>query len=837
MLRLTLAQMRRSVGRLTAAAVAIAIGTAFLAATLVAGNVMQRTGYDSVTAQYASADLVVKEATAADVATVRDTPGVTAADLLLVGGTELTNGGRTTYQALLPVPSDERLGSVVVTEGRLPSSSGEIALPQTTVDRLEARLGDELESGFYVQTDDDFDRQEAPATLVGIVDDPAGAWAMYGGAGLAAPDDLALWTGVADMPDFTSPVLVLTDGTSAARDALVEALPGAEVLTRDEAAKASIEEVTGEGNALLMVVLGFAAIALLVAALVIANTFQVLVAQRARTLALLRCVGAVKGQLRASVLTEAAILGLLSSVVGVLLGLGLSQATLAILARVDTGAPLPATVAVTLPVVLVPLVVGTLVTALAALVPAREATRVSPVAALRPIDAPTVGARAGRVRLVLSLLLVVGGVAGLLAAVAGAVVGGGDPMLLLALGVLAGAASFVGVLVGAVFWLPRVVSLAGRALAATGSSARLAAANTVRNPRRTAATSTALLIGVTLVALMSTGAASARISLAAELDNHYPVDLTVSSPSGTETAVGADSIAQVEAVPGVERVVAVPSAQATVAGEWTVLRAPDPDDALAVLRDTAPLDELDDTTVIAPEYRGEDLDGQSVTVESEPARGTSDGEAVDLTVVHTALAGVDMLVTPGTLERIEPDAVASTLWVALEPGADAATTALAVTDAVSSDGLVVESAAAERQQYERVIDGLLAVVVGLLGVAVVIALVGVANTLSLSVIERRRESATLRAIGLTRRQLRWMLAIEGMLIAGIGALLGVLLGMLYGWAGAAIILGTTGSVHLAVPWQDLVVVLAVALAAGLLASVLPGRAAARTSPVAALAVD
>ncbi|MFC0715364.1 ABC transporter permease [Cellulomonas biazotea] len=845
MLRLTLAQMRKSVGRLSAAAVAIAIGTAFLAATLVAGDVMQRTGYDSVTATYAQADLVVSDATTDDLGTIRATPGVEAAAPLVIAGTELTHGGRSTYQVLLPQPDDPRLESVVVAEGTMPTTDGEIALPQTTADRLEASVGDELASVFSVEQDGEWVATEEQVTLVGIVDDPAGAWAMWGGAGIATPDDLARWGGFGDEP-VGADVLVVSDGSAKTQAALAAALPEAEVLTKSEAAQESIEQVTGNGNVLLMVVLGFAAIALLVASLVIANTFQVLVAQRARTLALLRCVGAVKGQLRRSVLLEAGILGIVASAIGVLLGLGLSQATLAVLARMDTGVPMPTGIDVTVVVIAVPLLVGTVVTALASLVPARAATRVSPVAALRPVDAPTVAARAGLVRLVFSLLLVVGGVGGLLLAVVASVGGEGDPMLALAGGVLAGALSFVGVLLSAVFWLPRVVSLVGRALAATGTSTRLAAANSVRNPRRTAATSTALLIGVTLVVLMSTGAASARQSLFAELDDHYPVDLTVASTLGSD-AIPASTIADVEAVDGVARVVEVPSVAALVDDEYVVLRAPEPSEAATVLRNSDVLTHLDDDTIVVPTYRDEKLDGTVVSVvEDTSSRETSvpgdeadePAAPVELTAVYTSLAGVDMVVTPDTLARIAPEAPTSMLWVGLEPGADGATTALAVMDTVGDGGLVVESAASERQQYAKVIDSLLAVVVGLLGVAVVIALVGVANTLSLSVIERRRESATLRAIGMTRRQLRLMLAVEGMLIAGIGALLGVGMGLLYGWAGAAIVLGNAGGdMHLSVPWRDLLLVLVVALAAGLLASVLPGRAAARTSPVAALAVD
>jgi putative ABC transport system permease protein len=175
--------------------------------------------------------------------------------------------------------------------------------------------------------------------------------------------------------------------------------------------------------------------------------------------------------------------------------------------------------------------------------------------------------------------------------------------------------------------------------------------------------------------------------------------------------------------------------------------------------------------------------------------------------------------------------------VRLGPDADPAAVVPAIQDALADTPVQVVGAAVERAMYESVIDTLLAVVVGLLAVAVLIALIGVANTLSLSVIERRRESATLRVIGLSRRRLRATLAIEGVLIAGVGGALGIVLGVLYGWAGAATVLGVVGDVRLDVPWGDLAIVLAVSVTAGLLASVLPGRAAARTSPVAALAVD
>ena len=373
--------------------------------------------------------------------------------------------------------------------------------------------------------------------------------------------------------------------------------------------------------------------------------------------------------------------------------------------------------------------------------------------------------------------------------------GRGDATLLLGVGALAGALSFVGVLVGAVFWVPKVVSFAGRALARTGTSARLAAANTVRNPRRTAATSAALLIGVTLVAMMSTGAASARVSLAQELDEHYPVDLTVDG--------------------------GVPDGDATLhAGRRRRRRRRGPASTTVLEMRTAPVkigDELvhrgragrrlGRRTCWRPAHRGRAHGRHRCCcpkIQGEPAsrrRPGRDGLRQQLGRLRArrqaarpcrcgrwppTWAALYSLVTPATLDALDPHAPVSMVWVRLEPDADAALVLQDVRAALPDTAAEVSSAGAQRATYERVVDTLLAVVVGLLGVAVVIALIGVANTLSLSVLERRRESATLRAIGLSRRQLRWMLAVEGMLIAGVGAVLGAGLGLLYGWAGSVV---------------------------------------------------
>ena len=864
MFRLTLAQMRRSVGRLVAAGLAITIGTAFVAATLLAGDVMSRTARDAVTARYGQADVVVGGTLSdADLATIRSAPGVAAADILTGGGVELRTATQDRWQLVAPTVSDERLTALRVQEGRMPTKAGEIALPRKVAEDFGVTLGGTLtavwqappagttptvsaSAGASAATANDgaaatggtgkparptAGESTETMTLVGFVDDPHGAWASGGGAALALPEDVGRWrSGGSLLAEGTNEIVVAASaGTAptALRDELAAALPAAHVLTRADAAAEQMQRLgRGGDQALVTVVLGFAAVAMLVAALVIANTFQVLVAQRTRTLALLRAVGARRAQLRASVILEATLLGLASSAAGILAGTALAQATLAVLHHTSVTAPLPAAVDVTWQVVLVPLVVGTLVTVLASLVPARAATHVTAIEALRPIDAPRAGAGAGRVRLAVALVLVVLGLLVLGGAVALGLGTKGSPLAALGIGVLGGTVSFVGLLLSAVFWVPPVLGALERGLGRLGPVPRLAAANTVRNPRRTAATSTALLIGVTLVVMMSTGAASARTSLDRTLDGHFPVDIEV-TPSGSDASgLPAGLATRIAAIAGVRHVASLPSATLTVTdakGQATpvTVRALSPQDAANVLRD--------------PRAAASLTDG-SAELRRVDASGTPVGEAVALDQA-TPTGLTEAIVTPATLARLAPDAIPDTLYVALDPTADPVATLRSVQGALGTASLQASGPGTSRAQYDRVIGIMLTVVVGLLGVAGLIALLGVTNTLSLSVIERRRESATLRAIGLTRAGLRGALAIEGVLIAGVGAVLGITFGLGYGWAGAATVLGQVGGFVPAVPWRDLGLVLVVALGAGLLASVVPARSAARTPPVAALAEE
>ncbi|GGM37672.1 ABC transporter permease [Promicromonospora citrea] len=859
--RLTLGQMRRSTGRLTAAGVAILISTAFVAVTLLAGGVINGTTHDMVAAQYADADVVVSVPQAGSgsfgpetVEAIGAVDGVAAVQPLTTWFGDLRNGGKGGFQAVAPVPSDPRLSPLELTDGTWPAAGDEVVLTTRVADRLEVGIGDTVTvhreiypEGWNESTADDPatelgepEEVRTELTVTGITEDPYGAFTSYGGTAAVPAATLDEWRLAEPFPDLVQEVLVALDTPlpgdvpSDLRDALLDATAGAgdtvSVQTADEvAAQRTAEQTGGQDIVFLVFVMTFAAIALLIAAMVITNTFQVLVAQRTRTLALLRCIGAGTGQLYRSVLLEAAILGLVASVAGIVVGAGLAQLALAVAPGFDLGVPLPATITVTTQTVLLPLAVGVGVTVLAAIAPARSATRVAPLAALRPSDAPTLRARAGRTRLVVSILCLVAGFAALGLGVFLGMRGATQFGLVAAVG--GGALAFFGVVLSAVLWLPRVAAGLGNLVSRTGPAARLAVANTLRNPRRTAATSTALLIGVTLVTMMSTGAASARMSADALLDESFPFDVSAVPSDDRYVQDVRDAVAGTD---GVGKTTLVTRATVTVGGSDTTVNAVQPGEFASVVNVPEDARMLEEGFILLSSDSAGLLGvGSNDVTTVEGPNGT-----IDLTVLITSSQALDHVMTAADFARITGENTQTEVWGTVT-GSDPAAVLTAVQNAVAqADGSgYVVGPVAQAEQFRQVVDVILGIVVGLLAVAVVIALIGVTNTLSLSVIERTRESATLRAIGLDRGQLRAMLAVEGMLIAGVGAVLGIVLGLIFGWSGAATALALMGEVRYAVPLTDIALVLGISLVAGLLASVVPARTAVRTPPVAALAVE
>jgi putative ABC transport system permease protein len=430
------------------------------------------------------------------------------------------------------------------------------------------------------------------------------------------------------------------------------------------------------------------------------------------------------------------------------------------------------------------------------------------------------------VRLVLGFLLIAGG-GGLLALSATS-----NQVLV---GVGGGVVSFVGLLAIGSLLVPALVRLLG-ALPARGGGvpARIAVGNAVRNPKRTAATTSALLIGVTLISLTCVGIASVRKTFDTTMDDQYPVDLMVMAYNEKMPATGEQQLHDIKGITQVTpiRTVAMKAGQSEInvtgvdpAAGSTVIHNPD----LVAKLKTPGTALLDYQTMQMLNLS----DGSTLTLVSGKQK---------LAMKAYVATGLDpVTISLPDLQKIAPKAGITGYWLASDPKADGSDVMDAVQESLPTvKDLSVSGGLAERTSYTKVFDVLLIVGIGLLGVSVLIALVGVGNTLSLSVLERTRENALLRAMGLTRRQLRGMLAIESLLMALVAAGLGIGLGLAYGWTGTMALMGgrtASGAVQYALPVGMLVTIALVAAVAGLLASVLPARRAAKVAPAGALATE
>ncbi len=817
--------MLREPRRLISAGIAIVLGVAFVALTLLLGDGTRAT----VRAQAAGS---VGAATA--VVSVSDTRGATplATDApeeirSLAGVSDVRPATSTVvlqqadgYQQALTVSTVPPLtDATVLSAGRLPEGPGEIVLTDRTARVRSVAVGDRIVLTPVEQAGAG-DGKPTTVTVVGTIapgptsHDRTNAMAAY-----ATDAQIFAWQ---ETPGY---VEIMVDGTGdpSALVTAVAALPDvragqATVRTGPDEVDHRLEEYLHGSGILQGVLVGFAVVALMVAALVITNTFAILVAQRTRTLALLRCVGATRGQVFRQVVGEGLLIGAVGSVAGLVLALGLA----ALAVRLSRGSGteiLPFTPSLTS--LVVPLLLGVGITVVAALHPARAATSVAPLAALRPISATPTPGGPGLIRAIAAAGLVLLGAAGL-------VDGATRPSL--ALGLAGGVVSFAGVLLLAIWLVPGLARVLGMVPARlAGAPGALAVENARRNPRRAATTAGALLIGTTLVSLMLVGAASGSATMDRVLAREVPVD-AVAAPAGT---LSPDTYERMAATPGVAAAVRVHGADLT----WTADTAHGkdavtglPPQARDVLHDPSVLAGLDDTTILLPADSGVP-DGAPVTV-AGPA------EQVTLRAVVPRDGSV-LAVSDTTLAELAPDA-GEQVWFRYAADADSATVTQDLTRTAGSAARIASSDS-QRDQMQSIVDTMLWVVLAMLAMAVVIAIIGIGNTLGLSVLERTQESGLLRALGLTRRQLRAMIGWEALMLAAVGTLLGVALGIAYGVAGIHALLAVAGgadiTVAVAIPWARLAAVVVLALAAGWLAAIAPARRAARISPASALVTE
>ena len=608
---------------------------------------------------------------------------------------------------------------------------------------------------------------------------------------------------------------------TALRDRVRALLPrGTEAVTGQESASETskqIKDALGFFNVFLLV---FAAVALFVGAFLIFNTFNILVAQRQRELALLRALGASRGQVTRSVLVEGLVVGLLASAIGLGAGVGVAAGLRALIS--SFGGALPSgPLIVTTRTVIAAFAVGILVTLLASLLPARRASAVPPIAAMRDAAIPESSLRRslviGSVLLLLGVLLVAKGLTGNLP--------------LLGVGALL---SFLGV-AGLSPLLSRPASrLLGWPLA-RGVPGRLGQLNAMRNPRRTASTAAALMIGLALVSAVSVLGASTKASVVKIVEGAVGADLVVQQ-KGFARGFSPTVTQSVRSAPGVARVDVLRFEQAKVGKAVTFVTAVPAESigrTITLTRKAGDLS-LSPGTLLLSDKEAKDRalrPGDSVQVTF--GRGSTQTLRVAGTYLANQLVGpylLDQFASQQFTNRLD-----SVLLVEARKGVSAEQVRASVDRVVAAEPTVeVLNRAEFTKSTTSQIDTVTTIITILLGLSILIAVLGIVNTLALAVIERTHELGLLRAVGLSRRQTRRMVTVEAVIVSVFGALLGIGVGSVFGIAFQRA-LADQGIDQLSFPAGRLVVFVVVAGLAGVLAALLPARRAARLDVLRAIA--
>jgi len=766
------------------------------------------------------------ESLAADVATIDGVEAVVPtvsgfAQLVDDDGEAVANTGAPT----IGFNWTEEANSAEIRDGRPPASPGEVIIDTATFN----------DRGF------DLGQSVTVVTITGLHQ-----FTLVGSAGIGELDslmgativgftleDAQAYMGRED--EFNELALIAAEGTDAIdlqERVLGVVGDGYRVQTADQRATSDSDQVASFLGFLNTALLTFAGVALFVGSFIIANTFSIVVAQRSREFALLRAVGASSSQVRAAVLLEALLVGLVSGVTGLGLGVVFANALQSIMGAAGLELP-PGNTTVQPRTIVAALTVGIGVTMIASIVPARRASRVAPVEAMR--GATDVGPeRLGRRTAVGVGVTVVGGVA-ILVGLAGAVP---QPLAIVGLGA---AVLMLGVSLAAPLAAGPIATAVGALPSRLGVPGRLARRNAVRDRRRTATTASALMIGLALVAFVAILAASIRGSLQTALDEAFRADFIIATdmPGLRNLPPGlAGDLAGHDEVGAVTSVRLVPI---ELDGTASIARAM----TAGTLDQTLALGDVEgDPTTLA---YGQVFVSQSTA----EAQGLAVGDTVTmdfpleadlaLTVVgtytNTDAVGANWLLSLDRFEEYVGDPLDAYVFAAAADGV-AADDARAVVDEVAEayPGATVRDQAEFREEQEGQINQLLALISVLLLLSVIVAVLGIANTLALSVFERTREIGLLRAVGMDRPQARRMIGWESVIVAVFGAVLGMAVGIFLGWA-VVRALADEGINTFVVPAGQLGAGLVGAAFAGILAAVFPAIRASRLDVLQAVTTE
>ncbi|MFJ8437490.1 ABC transporter permease [Kitasatospora griseola] len=838
-------------GRLLMTALAVMLGTAFVAGTLVFSDTMGQAVRNSYSKSYSDVSVLVSDKSSRSADEGPKAAGekkrealtdATVKDLAALPGVERVRGVVTGFTAVA-----DKKGNLIgeawgaqgsnfapdasgqdpryqMVQGRGPKAAGEIALNKQAVDKAGYKVGDKVRVAGNGAAED--------TTLTGVFtsDDPA----VTSGSTLVLMDTATAQQRLLEAGHYNSIALTAKSGVaeSALLDAAKAKVPDVFDLEtgqqlKDEQSKMVTRSVTGMKSMLLV----FAGISLFVGIFIIVNTFTMLIAQRLKELALLRAVGASRRQVTNSVLVEALLIGVIASVAGLLLGVGIGAGMQSLLASMNDGMPTgslviaPATVIGTL-------VTGIVVTVLSALIPAIRASRIPPVAAMSSGDLPSTQ-RGLVVRNAIGALLACGGI-GLILAGAFAKGSGGRTYL-----ELGAPLTLIGVFVLLPLLSRPVVALVGPLLGKVfGTPGKLARRNAVRNPRRTASTAAALTIGLTLVTAVTVIGNSVTSTVTRLVAGSMKADYTVSMAN--HHSLSKDLAPLVAKANGVTAASPVGNVMWTVAGESKAVQG----------FDAASFDQLVKVNVTSGSTgalkQGQLLVNDEFAGKHQLAPGSTvkvevDGDkTVDLTVGgvferNDALSTV--IASNALIDQHESD---SFITEVLVKGKDGATAALkqSVKEATGSNPVIQVLTEKDKvDEFSRIITTMLNIMYGLLGMAVLVAVLGVINTLAMSVFERKREIGMLRAIGLDRRGIKRMVRIESVVISLFGALIGVGLGCFLAWAAGRVLAADLNGLTTVVPYGSVLLFLGLAAVVGIVAALWPARRASRMDILSSIKTD
>jgi putative ABC transport system permease protein len=839
MFRTALRNVLAHKARLLMTVLAVMLGVAFVSGTLVFTNTISNAFQNSSAKGFDQVDVAVQaksqddkgdtvgktpELTQAMLDTSAKVPGAASATGVVNGFTaiadkkgKLIGGGFQSEGGNYWGDKDARYP---LKSGAAPHGSGEVAIDSETAKRAGYKVGDTVRISV--------DGPVLTPKITGIFTTDDGNVAAGGSLALFDTATAQKLFGKAGTYDEIDVKAAAGTSQAALKSALDSALPKGQTETTtakqlaDDQAKTIASSMSGLKSGLLV----FAGIALFVGTFIIANTFTMLVAQRTKELALLRAVGASRRQVTRSVLLEAFVVGAVAAVAGLVAGIGIGAGLRALMGTIGATVP-DGPLIITSGTVLSALAVGILITMLAAWLPGRRAAKIPPVAAMSSLYAAAT-TKSLVLRNTLGALFSGAGIAVVIAATT---MSGSDGQAPMGIGAVL---LIIGVFILTPLLSRPLIAAAAPVLRIFGISGKLARQNSVRNPRRTAATASALMIGLTLITGMTVMAGSLQQAIDKMASSAISADYIVSMANGNQLSPDVDKT--LTTTSGVTASSPLRNAASRIDGQSEFLTGVN----------GSAIGKLTDLKVDSGTFK---VAGTQVVVDDDTAKSHGwkagstftthyeDGKAQQLTVsaVYEGNALIrGIMLDNATLSPHQTDPADMQILVKTADGASSSTKDKLEKALGSNPAVKVQDKKDLSNSIAQVFTLILNMVYGLLAMAVIVAVLGVINTLAMSVFERSQEIGMLRAIGLDRKGIKRMVRLESLVISLFGGVLGIGLGVFFGWAAGELIGSKMATYALVIPWARMALFLLLAGTVGVLAALWPARRAAKLNMLSAI---